>query len=151
MDMARPAWLRPALMGLAVAAVVVALVTFEVIRTAPVRGAVRCYHELLAAANRPGGPDLDAARRLCSRRYLATHPLAPAAAGGLVGVPRNLHKNFQAWRQGPHVWLCPTNRVGPVYQFLYEEGRWRFDGPVGLLRPGGRVEPWEESAWGNGP
>ena len=60
--------------------------------------------------------------------------MRPAHEGGIVGLPRNIHKNFQAWRQGPNVWLCPTNRVGPVYQFVRESGSWRFDGPVGILR-----------------
>ena len=33
-------------------------------------------------------------------RYLRIHPLRPADEGGIVGLPRNIHKNFQAWRQG---------------------------------------------------
>ena len=47
--------------------------------TAPVRESVRAYTELLGAANRQ---DVAAARRLCSTRYLRTHPLRPAADGG---------------------------------------------------------------------
>ena len=59
----------------------------------------------------------------------------------MVGLPRGIHRNFQAWREGDEVWLCPTDRVGPVYRFVFEGGAWKFDGLVGLLRPGGRVEP----------
>jgi hypothetical protein len=105
--------------------------------TGPVRDSVRTYTALLGAANRQ---DVEAARRLCSARYERTHALRPASDGGLVGLPRNSHKNFQAWRSGANVWLCPTNRVGPVYQFVRESGSWRFDGPIGLLRSGGRVD-----------
>ena len=68
---------------------------------------------------------------LCTARYLQAHPLAVAAEGGIIGVPRNINKNFKAWREGPNVWICPTNRIGPVYQFVFENGAWRFDGPVG--------------------
>jgi hypothetical protein len=101
-----------------------------------VRESVRVYTELIAAANRQ---DVEAAGRLCSARYLAGHPLRPARSGGLVGFPRNIpHQNFQAWREGPNVWICPTNRVGPVYQFVHERGGWRFDGPVGILRGRGQ-------------
>jgi hypothetical protein len=114
----------------------VALVAVEAIRTAPVRRAVKTYADLIAAANRQ---DLPAARSLCTSRYLRTHNLRVADEGGLVGLPRNISKNFQAWREGPHIWLCPTNRVGPVYQFVQEGSVWRFDGPVGLLMPDGKV------------
>jgi hypothetical protein len=54
-------------------------------------------------------------------------------------MPRNINKNFKAWREGPHVWICPTNRVGPVYQFVFENGGWRFDGPIAILRPWGEI------------
>jgi hypothetical protein len=114
----------------------IALLIWEIARTAPVRGAIQSYVALLSAANRQ---DLEAARALSSAHYLETHTLAPAPEGGLIGLPRNVHKNFQAWREGDNVWVCPTNRVGPVYQFVHEGGRWKFDGPVGLLRPGGEV------------
>jgi hypothetical protein len=118
-----------------------ALLAFEVITTKPVRGAVRACTELFTIANRPGLSDIDrlaAAAKLCSSRYLTTHRLA-VADGGLVGLPRNLNKNFQAWREGPNVWICPTNRVGPVYQFVFENGGWRFDGPVAILRQWGEI------------
>jgi hypothetical protein len=62
-----------------------------------------------------------------------------------VNLPRNIHKNFKVWRSEPNVWLCPTNRGGPVYQFVKEGDDWRFDGPVGLLHYNGVVEPLEDS------
>lgn len=99
--------------------------------TRPVRETVGAYSALISAANRQ---DVEAAAQLCSTRYRRLHRLQPAEEGGIVGLPRNIHKNFQAWRQGENVWICPTNRVGPVYQFVHEAGRWRFDGPVGLLQ-----------------
>ena len=120
---------------------------FEIIATQPVRGALRTCTELFTIANRPGLSEaerLDAARALCSRRYLQTHELKVADEGGLVGIPRNINKNFQAWREGPNVWICPTNRIGPVYQFVFEDGSWRFDGPVGILRPWGEIVPMTE-------
>ena len=119
--------------GLCVGGAVLALgvVAAAAIQTAPVRGSVRAYTELIAAANRQ---DVGAASGLCSSRYLATHDLRPADEGGVVGLPRNIHKNFTAWRDGGNVLLCPTNRVGPVYQFVPTPEGWRFDGPVGLVR-----------------
>jgi hypothetical protein len=115
---------------------------FEIIATQPVRGALRACTELFTIANRPGLSEadrLDAARALCSGRYLQTHELKVADEGGIVGIPRNINKNFQAWREGPNVWICPTNRIGPVYQFVFENGGWRFDGPVGILRARGEM------------
>jgi hypothetical protein len=129
--------LRPVLVTATVVVVLVVILGGEVIRTAPVREAVASYTALLAAANRQ---DLVAVRRLCTARYLREHPPIAAPEGGVVGLPRNVHPNFQAWKQGPHVWLCPTNRVGPLYQFVREGGRWRFDGPIGLLRARHRIE-----------
>jgi hypothetical protein len=115
---------------------------FEVVTTQPVRGAMRTCSAIFTVANRPDLTDsarLDAARSLCSIRYLQAHPLALAAEGGLSGFPRNINKNFKAWREGANVWICPTNRVGPVYQFVLENGDWRFDGPVAILRPWGEI------------
>jgi hypothetical protein len=120
---------------------------FEIVTTQPVRGAMRTCAELFTVANRPGLSEserLRAARALCSARYLQTHTLALAAEGGLVGIPRNLNKNFKAWREGPNVWICPTNRIGPVYQFVFENGGWRFDGPVGILRAWGEMVPMSD-------
>ena len=132
----RTLWITLAILG------AVLVVGFEIIATRPVREAVRAYTELIAAANRR---DLDAARAVCTERYLAKHSLKLAQEGGIVGLPRNIHKNFQSWREGQEVWLCPTNRVGPVFRFVNEKGQWKFDGVVGQLMPGGRVEPMEES------
>ena len=66
-------------------------------------------------------------------------PPEPAREGGVIGLPRNIHKNFRAWRHGSAVWICPMNRVGPLYQFVLEAGSWRFDGPIGILRGRGEV------------
>jgi hypothetical protein len=132
--------LRLLLLATTVVTLLCAGLAFEIISTQPVRGAMRTCTELFTIANRP---DLSAeqrksaARALCSSRYLRAHPIALADGGGIVGIPRNINKNFKAWREGPNVWICPTNRVGPVYQFVYANGGWRFDGPVGTLRPWG--------------
>lgn len=123
-------------------AAIVALIAVEVVRTGPQRGAVRTYSALIAAANRR---DLTTARALCTDRYLKTHQLVLAEEGGLVGLPRNIHKNFQVWKDGADVRLCPTNRVGPVYRFVREGDSWKFDGPIGLLMPGGQVVPMDDT------
>ena len=134
---ARAWWL-----GLGVAAALLAGVAGLAVWTAPVRASVRVYTELIAAANRQ---DAESVGRLCSSRYRASHPLQPAREGGLRGFPRNLpHQNFQAWRHGPDVLLCPKNRVGPVYQFVKGPGGWQFDGPVGVLRGRGQFVPMPE-------
>ncbi len=117
-------------------------VTFEIVTTQPVRGAMRRLSELFTIANRPDLTEaerLTRARSLCTARYLQMHPLAVATEGGIVGFPRNINKNFKAWREGPNVWICPTNRIGPVYQFVFENNAWRFDGPVAILRPWGEI------------
>ena len=135
---------RIALIVAAVAAVLVGGLAFEIVTTRPVAGALQTCSELFTVANRPDLTEserLDAARRLCSRRYLQAHPLKVAPEGGLVDIPRNLHKNFKAWNEGPNVHICTSNRIGPIYQFVYEDGRWRFDGLVGILRPMGRSRP----------
>ncbi len=131
---------RPWLGSLALAALLVALVAFEAIRTLPERRAVRAYTELIAAANRQ---DVGAARRLCSARYLRTHELRPAPEGGLVDLPRRIHPNFRAWRHGRDVWFCPTNRgrYRPVFRFVQEGGAWRYDGPIGTLGQGDAFVP----------
>ena len=112
----------------------------EILATQPVRGALRTCSELFTIANRPDLVDSDriaAARQLCTKRYLMEHPLAVAPEGGLVNIPRNLNKNFKAWRDGPNVLICTSNRVGPIYQFAYEDDRWRFDGLIGICFPSG--------------
>lgn len=139
---------RSTLIGVGVGVVILAILAGEVIYTQPVREAVHAYTELLAAANRRDiSPDqrLTDARRLCSRRYLQTHDLRLAPEGGFVGIPRGIHKNYQAWRHHGNVWICPTNRVGPIYQFVRESGSWRFDGPVGLLQPHWEVVPYVDT------
>jgi hypothetical protein len=115
---------------------------YEVVSTRPVRQAVRAYTELMALGNRDDLPEserLAAARVLCSQRFRTSGRLRLGPEGGIAGLPRTINKNFQAWREGPNVWICPTNRVGPVYQFVFEDGRWRFDGLVGILRRGGEI------------
>ena len=136
------AGLRHYLIGTAVIVSGISLVVTMAIWTAPTRGAVRAYTQLLAAAN---AQDVETARRFCSVRYNASHTLRPAPDGGLVGLPRNIHKNFQTWKSGANVWLCPTNRVGPVYQFVSEGGSWRFDGPIGNLVTGNVLVRLEDS------
>jgi hypothetical protein len=126
------------LIGATVFLALVAALALEIIATRPVRLAMTTYTALIAAANRQ---DLEAIRDLCSQHYLKTNTPRAAAEGGVVGLPRNVHKNFQAWRHGANVWICPTNRVGPLYQFVFEQGAWRFDGPIGILRPRGEVIP----------
>jgi hypothetical protein len=133
---------KVALIAFTAAAALLCGIALIALWTRPVRRAVAAYTELVVAAN---GGDFDAARRLCSARYLATHDLVAASGGGVVGLPRSIHPNFQAWRNGADVWLCPTNRVGPVYQFVNEGGEWRFDGPVGILRGRGEFIPLSES------
>jgi hypothetical protein len=131
----------------AIALIVIGGLAFEIVATQPVRGAVRTCAELFTIANRPDLEEakrLQTARSLCSTRYLRTHTLALAAEGGIVGIPRNLNKNFKAWREGPNVRICTSNRIGPVYQFVFEDGGWRFDGPVGILRAWGELIPMAE-------
>ena len=135
---------RIALIVITIALALVAGLAFEIVATQPVRGALRTCSELFTVANRPDLTDiarLDAARRLCSKRYQKEHPLALALEGGLVNIPRNLNKNYKAWRDGPNVLICPTDRAPtrPIYQFVFEGDRWRFDGLVGILRPSGEV------------
>jgi hypothetical protein len=140
----RRAWIA----GVTTVLVLACGLTAEVLATRPVRQAVSAYMALLDAANRQ---DIDAVRRLCTERYLASHDPMPAREGGVVGLPRNIHKNVRAWRHGSNVWLCPTNRVGPLYQFVFEHDSWRFDGPVGILRPRGEVIPYADLADPEGP
>ena len=130
---------RPA--GLAIATgvfLLAALVVGDYLLTAPVRGGVRTFTLLLAAGNRG---DLAAARQLCTPSYLARHPLELAEEGGLRGLPRSLDRNFSAWRQGSSVWLCPTPRVGPVFQLVPGTTGWLFEGLVGELLPGREFVP----------
>jgi hypothetical protein len=133
---------RQVLIGASIVLVLGAGLAYEIVSTRPVRQAVHTYSKLITVANQPELSTVErveAARGLCSSRYLATKSLAAAPEGGIVGLPRNINKNFKAWREGPNVWICPTNRIGPVYQFVQENGQWRFDGLVAFLRPWGEV------------
>ena len=88
-----------ALISLAGAVLLLGGLAFEIISTQPARGAIRTCAELFTIANRPDFTDsqrLEAAALLCSRRYLKAHPLQLAAEGGIVNIPRNLNKNFNA-------------------------------------------------------
>jgi hypothetical protein len=119
-----------------------AWLAYEIISTRPVRDAVHVYSELVAIGNRTDLSDVErltAARRLCSARFLSTRSLSLGPEGGIGGLPRTINKNFQAWREGPEVWICPTNRIGPVYAFIAENGHWRFDGLVAILRARGEL------------
>lgn len=133
---------RSVLITAAVLLLAGAALAYEIIATRPVRGAVRIYSELVAVGNRTDLSEaerLAAARRLCSSRYLSTRSLSLGPEGGIGGLPRTINKNFQAWREGPNVWICPTNRIGPVYQFIPENGQWRFDGLIAILRAQGEI------------
>jgi hypothetical protein len=138
---------RSIVIASAVTVLLIGGVTFEIVATQPVRGAMRTLSELFTIANRPDLSDterLTKAASLCTARYVLAHPLAVAPEGGIVGIPRNINKNFKAWKEGPNIWICPTNRIGPVYQFVFENGTWRFDGPVGILRSWGEFVPTSE-------
>lgn len=130
----RKVWGR-AVLALGLAVLLLAGLVWEYQRTAPARRAVRSFSELVSAANRG---DVETVRRLCSRNYQATHELKEAPEGGVVGFPRNIHKNFQTWDRGTEVWICPGNRLGPVYRMVDEAGGWVFDGLEGYLTPDGR-------------
>ena len=77
--MSRP---RIALIVVAIAIAILGGLAFEIVTTAPVRGAMRTCSELFTIANRPDLADsdrLDAARHLCTKRYLNEHPPAVRA------------------------------------------------------------------------
>ena len=129
---------KSAVGGLIVVGLVSGLVAVY-LQTKPTRSSVQTFVALIGAANRG---DVSRAERLCSKRYRETHTIKAAVGGGIEGLPRNIHKNFQVWRDGASVLLCPTNRVGPVYRFVFEEATWRFDGPTGILGADGLMEPY---------
>jgi hypothetical protein len=136
---------RTILLATAAAILLVAGLGYEILSTGPVRGAVRAFSDLVTIGNRldlPQETRMAMAQELCSSAYLSHRPLALGPEGGIVGLPRAIDKNFEAWREGPNVWICPTKRTNtlrPVYQFVRERGAWRFDGPVAILRPWGEV------------
>lgn len=135
---------RRIVLGVALAALLAVPAAGVVRSLLMTRQAVASYARLIAAAN---AQDLDAVRAECSARYLREHEIVASEGGGVSGLPRGIHKNFRAWREGADVWLCPTDREGPVYRFVPEGGGFRFDGPVGLLRAG-RVERGVEEGEG---
>jgi hypothetical protein len=136
---------RYTLIALAIAALLGAGLAFEIVWTEPVREAVRTYTELVSLGNRPILSEaqrletLEAALSLCSVRFRDSGRLSLGPEGGIAGLPRTINKNFQAWRESENIWICPTNRIGPVYQFIREGGHWRFDGLVAILRPKGEI------------
>jgi hypothetical protein len=133
---------RLVLISSAIILLAAAGLAYEIISTRPVREAVRVYSELVSTGNRTDLSDVErltAARRLCSARYLSSGSLSVGPEGGIGGLPRTINKNFQSWREGPNVWICPTNRIGPVYQFISENGHWRFDGLIAILRAQGEI------------
>ncbi len=143
--MTRTRWM---IVAAAVVLILLGGLTYEVIATAPVRGAVRTCAELFSAANRPGlKPEqrIAAAQALCTRRYLQT-PQARRRRRwpGARRRPAQPQQELQGLAPWSDVWICPTNRIGPVYQFVLEDGAWRFDGPVGILRAWGEMIPMED-------
>jgi hypothetical protein len=132
--MKRVAWVAGALVVLAMLA---SPATRAVRSLRMTRGGMSTFTSLVASAN---VQNLEAVRSLCSARCRETHAIERSSEGGVIGLPRNIHKNFQVWREGDEVWLCPTNRVGPVYRLVLEAGSWKFDGLVGRLDARGRVE-----------
>jgi hypothetical protein len=134
----------PRLVFLIITIVLVLLggLAYEVVSTRPVRGAVRTCSELFTIANRDDLTDserLSAARALCSTQYLRKHPLALAPEGGIVNIPRNINMHFTAWHEGPNIWICPRDRIGAVYQFVFEDESWRFDGLIANLDRYGQI------------
>lgn len=119
----------------ATAGLLVALVWLA-ISTKESRAGVAAYTRLTAAVN---AQDIESVKSMCTQRFIQTHTFQTAPEGGLVGFPRFIHKNFQVWREDDAVWVCPTNRVGPVYQFLKEDDQWKYDGLIGLLRSGHQI------------
>ena len=109
--------IRSLIIGGVVVLLLIGGMAYEIVRTQPVRGALRTCSELFTAANRPDlRPEerIATARALCTRRYLSTHKLDVARDGqGLVGIPRNLNKNFKAWREGPTSGSARPTGSGP--------------------------------------
>jgi hypothetical protein len=129
-----------------IAATIIVLIgsglAYEIVWTRPVREAVRTYSELVSLGNRTDLTEnqrLEAARSLCSSRYLSTRGLSLGPEGGIVGLPRTIYTNFQAWREGENVWICPRKRNGPIYQFVEQNGVWRFDGLVAVFGRHGEI------------
>jgi hypothetical protein len=133
---------RTILIAAAILVVLTAGLAYEVVSTRPVREAMHTYSQLVSLGNREDLTEdqrLEAARRLCSAHYLSTRGLSLGPEGGIVGLPRTIYPNFQAWREGENVWICPRKRNGPVYQFVEENGEWHFDGLVAIFRGQGEI------------
>lgn len=126
------------LIALGIVALVASVLTGMYYWTRAERESMQCFVALMNAANQG---DLEKMNLYCTQDYLKRQPLELAPEGGAKNIPRGIDKNFQVWRSGASVRVCPTNRVGPVYQFKHEQGRWKFDGVIGILRPGGRILP----------
>lgn len=135
---------RTALAAVGVCVLGVGLVVFiwlEAVNTAPVRDAVRVYSQVVGAANRG---DLPAVERLCTPRLLSDQAPRLAEEGGIVGLPRAIHKNFRAWRQGSDVWITPNDArsvIRPVYRIERLGDTWKYDGLIGHLRRGTEFLP----------
>lgn len=134
---------REWVIGPTVVAFVVLGLALVYVQTQPTRASVQTFSALIGAANRG---DVRAAEPLCSKRYRQSHTIQAALGGGIEGLPRNIHKNFQVWRDGAIVLLCPTNRIGPVYRFVFEEAEWKFDGIAGLLQSDGLLRPLRDES-----
>jgi hypothetical protein len=104
-------------------------------------GGLAAFKGMIDSAN---AGDLATVRVRCSRGYLESHPIQAAPEGGVEGLPRVIHKNFQVWAEGDQVRVCPTDRIGPVYRMVFEDGVWKFDGLAGLLGSGEKVEASED-------
>jgi hypothetical protein len=61
-------------------------------------------------------------RGLCSTHYRQMHRRSPPK--GNRRRPRNINKNFQAWR-GPNVWICPPAGCGRSPPVRLRERGWR--------------------------
>lgn len=110
-----------------------ALIALEYQHTKPTRSVLRNFTRLSEAVRRG---DIETVRSLCSTGYLEKKPLQESTQGGLLELPRGIHRNFRIWRRGNEIWLCPGDRIGPVYRFVADGEEWTFDGLVGLLQSG---------------
>ena len=96
----------------------------------------------------PGPPPYEAISQLAARGIIHGYANGAFGAGDttLRAQMAALIARALGWdaeeHDNPFTDRCdPTNRVGPLYQFVFEAGAWRFDGPVGLLRGRGEVVP----------
>lgn len=134
---------RTYLIGLTVAAGVLAALAFVIVRTSPVRGAIQTYMRLVAASNRG---DTEAVKALCTPRFLSRTSLNGSGGTVLEGIPEAIGQNFLGWEEDDGVLFSTSDRVGPVYRMVREGDRWLFDGSVGTLRGDGRVDRATEAS-----